>query len=287
MSIQTKSVFSKPTLIGFIAPIIWASYAVVAVTLKQIPKFQVLSLVFLSCYLVLSLLKVKTKKFNEIPKFLLFAGFLGICINPLCYLCAFRYAPPAHADLINYLWPIIILFGSMMLPNEKFCIKGIIAGLVAFSGIAFLMISDGISSVKTSYFVGYGFALSAAITWSTFNLSLKYYQISIKSLLKPFCMLGFIMFSALHFTYESFLMPNSLQLAGIIFGGAGSICVAYLCWDIGIRKGHTSLLTLSSYSIPILSIALLVLFGYVDYSNNLLVATSFVTAAGTMSAVGH
>ncbi|WP_427087133.1 EamA family transporter, partial [Ligilactobacillus animalis] len=42
------------------------------------------------------------------------------------YFLALRFAPPAEAGLLNYLWPLLIVLFSSLLPGERLAIHHIV-----------------------------------------------------------------------------------------------------------------------------------------------------------------
>ena len=63
--------------------------------------------------------------------------------------------------------------------------------------------------------------------------------------------------------------------AGVLGLGLGSIGLAFVVWDIGMKRGDVALLGVASYAAPVLSTLVLVLFGYAPASWLLGVCRSF------------
>lgn len=63
-------------------------------------------------------------------------GVLGLVRLSLLYFTALRNAPAVEAGLIAYLWPLLIVVGSALLPGERlrwYHVVGALAGLAGLS----------------------------------------------------------------------------------------------------------------------------------------------------------
>ena len=67
--------------------------------------------------------------------------------------------------------------------------------------------------------------------------------------------------------------------------GITTHCIAYLCWDYGIKKGNFKLLNILSYSNPIISTLLLIVFGLAHLSAILFVSVLLLFLAGLIGGI--
>src|SRR5580692_10654175 len=54
------------------------------------------------------------------------------------YFLALRFAPPAEAGLLNYLWPLLIVLFSSLLPGERLAAHHIIGAVLGLAGTVLL-----------------------------------------------------------------------------------------------------------------------------------------------------
>ena len=59
------------------------------------------------------------------------------------YFLALRFAPPAEAGLLNYLWPLLIVLFSSLLPGERLAPHHIIGALLGLAGTVVLFAGNG------------------------------------------------------------------------------------------------------------------------------------------------
>jgi drug/metabolite transporter (DMT)-like permease len=86
-------------------------------------------------------------------------GITGLFGYHFFYFFAIKNAPAVEANLLNYLWPLLIVLLSSFLPNERLRWFHIVGSLLGLLG-AFLLVSK-----KCNRFL-YGYS------YSFFNLSL-------------------------------------------------------------------------------------------------------------------
>src|SRR3954466_15349725 len=59
------------------------------------------------------------------------------------YFAALRLAPPAEAGLVNYLWPLLIVLLSALLPNERLRLHHIVGAGLGLIGTVVLFAGQG------------------------------------------------------------------------------------------------------------------------------------------------
>ena len=84
------------------------------------------------------------------------------------YFIALKRAPAVEANLLNYLWPLLIVLFAGFLPGVKvrgLQIVGTLLGLVA----AVILVTQGSRlQIRPEYVTGYLAALCAAVVWAAY-----------------------------------------------------------------------------------------------------------------------
>lgn len=277
------------TFIGSLALIFWAFSPVLATAVKNIPIFEILSIClgfsFIATAAILTL-KKRWSSLRKQPLTLWVCGILGIFFTDLLYFEAFKHAPSAHVDLINYLWPILVIFFASFLPNESIKLKHVIAALFGFAG-TFWIITDGNShlGLQQEYVAGYIYVFIGAIFWSVYSVIAKKYNQSPIEMIGMYCGIGMLLSIIAHMQFEVNVMPTFIQWFVLIFIGLTTQGASYYFWGHGVRQGNIKLLSILSYANPILSIALLIVFGMTEPTSTLFVASILVTLAGIIASV--
>ncbi|HYP11762.1 MAG TPA: EamA family transporter, partial [Xanthobacteraceae bacterium] len=110
------------TLIGLTATLMWSLLSVLTVATGTIPAFQLAAMTFAIGALVGSLTWIgrgEAVKALRQPPVAWLVGVGGLFGYHALYFVALRLAPPAEAGLLNYLWPLLIVLFSALLPGER------------------------------------------------------------------------------------------------------------------------------------------------------------------------
>jgi len=279
---QENAIVKKNTCIGLFAVVVWAFAAILAVKLTNIPPFELIFLQFLAAFSTVlircSVSKEKPTFFNFHYRDLAIAS-IALIANQFCYFTAFRYAPAVQVDLINYLWPTLLILFSSFLPKEKACFSYLIACLFSMYGV-YTLLSDGDSlpDILPEHITGYLLALGAALSWASYSLYSRYRKsANSANTISWACGPAALASLLIHLSSEKFIVPTQSEAILICLSGVFQTGIAYYFWERGIKKGCVKILGLSSYSIPIFSVLLLILFGKARFEPRMIKATIIIS----------
>ncbi len=211
-------------------------------------------------------------------------GTAGLFGYHALYFSALRLAPPAQAGLIAYLWPLLIVLLSGLLPGERLRAGHLMGAVLGFSGAA-LIITGGGGGFRTEYLAGYGLALLCALTWSSYSVLSRRAGQAPTSSVAVFCVATAIASWVLHFAVEETVWPGSaLGWASTIALGLGPVGLAFYTWDIGVKRGDIQLLGTASYAAPLLSTLVLVIAGIAAPTWTLAIAACLITGGAVLAA---
>jgi drug/metabolite transporter (DMT)-like permease len=280
---------SKGTFIGILGLLMWAGTATFVAGLKSLPIFQTLSIAFIISFFVSLGYSFYKKTHKDIFKhhwFIWVVGIFGICGNEMLYIFSFQKAPVEQADLLNYLWPLLTILCTSFLPKEKFSMRYIFAGSIAFYGVYLLLTEgQGLSGFQMENMIGYISAFGAAAIWAAYTLISRAYGRSTGELVPVYCFFGFLFSFLSHCHFETYVYPTPMQWGLITVMGITTHCLAYICWDFGVKHGNFRFLSILSYANPIASISLLVIMGHAESSNYLFAATALVALGGIVGGI--
>ncbi len=274
------------TGIGFVAVLLWALLALFTVGSAPVPVLQLNTISFALAALVGLVWSAMAGQLRAVwPgwRVALF-GTLGLMGYHALYFGALRLAPPAEAGLIAYLWPLLIVLFSGLLPGERLRSGHILGGLVAFCGAALIVgarISGGFDAAALP---GYGLAFLAAITWAGYSvLSRRLGKIPTAGV-TSYCLGTAILSLPAHLAFETTVWPeHALGWAAMIGLGLGPVGLAFFVWDVGVKRGDIQLLGVASYAAPLLSTLVLVLAGAAAASWSLAAAAALITLGAALA----
>ncbi len=255
----------RATLIGGIAVLLWALLALFTTSARGLPPFQLLAMTFAVAFLVSGLVlllrgrSALARLRQPVAVWLLGVG--GLFGYHFFYFVALGNAPPVHASLIAYLWPLLIVVFSALLPGERlrwFHLAGAIMGL---GGAALLVTDGGRVELDPAYLTGYLAALACALTWSSYSvLNRRFGQVP-TDVVGGFCGVVAILGLVCHLLWEQTVIPNAWQWLAVVGLGLGPVGAAFFVWDYGTKHGNIQVLGAFSYATPLLSTLLLIAAG--------------------------
>ncbi|QUJ75561.1 EamA family transporter [Sulfitobacter albidus] len=277
----------RATAIGFIAVLLWALLALFTVGSAPVPPLLLNAMSFGIGGVVGLIWAAVTGSWGQmarVPLRVYVFGTLGLFAYHLLYFSALRLAPPAEAGLIAYLWPLLIVVFSGLLPSERLRAGHVIGAVLGFAGAA-LIIARGGLGLSAQALPGYGLALLAAFTWASYSVLSRLVGDAPTASVTVFCLGTAALSLPLHFAFEETVLPaTTLGWTSVAGLGLGPVGLAFYVWDIGCKRGDIQLLGTSSYAAPLLSTLALIAAGVATPSMTLLWAALLITGGAVIAA---
>lgn len=255
----------RATLVGLVAILLWASLALLTTATGNLPPFQVLAISFgIAAFLGLVRATLRgaagwRELRQPLPAFAL--STLALFGYHALYFIALKRAPAVEANLLNYMWPLLIvvfagLFGGVAVRPGQWL--GTTLGLVA----AVLLVTRGRGlEVDPAHVPGYLAALGAALIWSLYSVLNRRYVDVPTAAITVACAGVALSGAIIHLLSEQTVVPTRGQWLVLILMGVGPVGAAFWLWDHGTKRGDIALLGSLSYLAPLLSTLLLVASG--------------------------
>lgn len=279
---------TKATAIGFIAVGLWSLLALFTVGSAPTPPLLLNAISFSIAGAVGLIWTASTGGFSQlrtVPWQVYVFGTVGLFGYHALYFSALRLAPAAEAGLIAYLWPLLIVLFSGLLPGETLRAGHLTGALLGFAGAAIIIAGTAGTGFERQFLPGYGLALMAALTWAGYSvISRRLGRVPTASV-AIFCIATAVLSWGLHFAFEETVWPQGMLgwLATLALG-LGPVGLAFYVWDIGVKRGDIQLLGISSYAAPLLSTLVLVLAGIANPSWVLAIAATLITGGALIAA---
>ncbi|MGR3712752.1 MAG: aromatic amino acid exporter YddG [Shimia sp.] len=278
---------SRATAIGFVAILLWALLALFTVGSAPTPPLLLNAICFAiggGLGLVWGLVTGNLNALREVPFRVYAFGTIGLFGYHALYFSALRNAPAAEAGLIAYLWPLLIVLMSGLLPGEHLRGGHLVGAVLGLGGAALIILGGG-SGFEAAHVKGYLLAAACALTWSTYSVgSRRFGDIPTASVI-VFCIASAILSAGLHVALEETVWPiGTGGWAATLALGLGPVGLAFYVWDIGVKRGDIQLLGTASYAAPLLSTLALVAAGFAAPSWTLALAAFLITAGAACAA---
>lgn len=277
----------RATLIGIGAVLLWAMLALFTDATGAIPPLQLTAMSFAVAFLIaIGLWTAKGQ--NPLRRLAAPGGawLLGVCGlfgYHAVYFLALKTAPVVDASLIAYLWPLLIVLFSALLPGERLGWHHLTGALLGFAGAAVIVAGRGVSFDNLS--VGYLAAAACALIWSGYSVLNRRFASVPTDVVGGFCAVTAVLAALSHFTFEETVWPLSAsQWLAVIGLGAGPVGGAFFLWDHGTKHGDLRILGASAYLAPLLSTLILVAAGSAELTWAVAAACLMITGGAALAA---
>ena len=267
------------------AILLWATLAALGVSLQHLPPFLLTGLALV----IGSVPAWPLVRQWRVPATTLLLGIYGLFGFHFLLFIALRMAPPVEANLVNYLWPLLmVVLAPLFLREVKLKGAHIAAAVVGFAGAAIAIVGGaGESSASASWSWGYLPAIGSAVIWASYSLATRRVPDFPTAAIGLFGLLSGLLSLLCHVLLEApaSLSPRDWTLVAAM--GLGPLGAAFFLWDRALKLGDPRHIGILSYLTPLLSTALLLAVSGREFSASIVVAAVMIVGAavlGTRSA---
>jgi drug/metabolite transporter (DMT)-like permease len=247
---------SLSLVLGIVTILCWGSLATFGNLLIHLPPFYVLGVTFL-----IGSIPAFFKVREMFPQWkILLWGVLGYFGYHFFLFYAFRYAPAIEANLINYLWPVImVILTPVAFPENKLRFSHIAGATLSVVGSVFLVVGKG-GELRMENIFGYLLALAAAVSWPVYSIGKKKLPQTSVWAIGSFCFISGLLCLLTHFLIEPRVVLQGRDAWKLLFMGLGPFGVAFYSWDVALRLGDSRVMGALAYLTPVLSTLSLIVF---------------------------
>jgi drug/metabolite transporter (DMT)-like permease len=241
------------TLLALAAILIWSTLALLGSQLVHVPSFLLLGITLGLSGLV-SLVRRRAWRASLAT---LAVGVGGIFGYHFLLFRAFALAPAVEANLINYLWPLlIVVLSPLFLPGYRLAPRHILGTLLGLAGVG-LIVSGGKLTLQVQYLPGYLLAAGAALTWAVYSLLTKRLPPFETDTVAAFCAISSVLALGFYFvTGGSLADVRALSARDwllLALVGVGPLGAAFFFWDAALKRGDPRRIGSLAYLTPLLS----------------------------------
>ena len=279
----------KAQLFALGAIALWVSVASLGVLLKHLPPFLLTGLSLLIGGLLAVPQVLRDPRQWRIPLSTLALGIYGLFGYHFMLFMALRLAPAVEANLINYLWPLLmVVLAPVLLKNMSLRTIHLSAALLGFGGAALAILGaanpvDALPSPGSAdRITGYLAALAAAFMWSSYSLLTQRVAAFPTAAIGLFALVSGLLSLLCHWALEA---PTSLSLRdGLLLAlmGLGPLGGAFSLWDKALKLGDARQIGILSYLTPLGSTAMLILVTGRQWSWSIALAALMIMLAALL-----
>lgn len=260
------------------AILLWASLAALVSRLSAMPPFLLTGLALLLGALV----SLPRWRDWRVPwrTFLIGAG--ALFLYHLLLFLALRLAPPVLANLVNYLWPLLLVLLSPLFDRTlTVTVRLLLAGLLGFAGAASAIVSSETTLHGTGAWLGLALALFAALLWASYSQVLRRLPAFSSWAVGGFGAAAGVLALCAHALFEPVTAIAPSDFGWLLLLGFGPMGLAFVLWDRAMKTADPRQVGVLAYLTPVLStLALLQVTG-----GRLTLALALATALVVLAAV--
>lgn len=278
---------AQATAIGFTAVIMWALLALFTAASGNVPPFLLSGLAFSVATTVGLVMRVVSPPREKVavPPVVWLIGIGGLFGYHFFYFTALRNAPAVEASLIAYLWPLLIVLGSALMPGERLGWHHVAGALMGLAGTFLIVTRGGGFVLDPTYAFGYAMAGMCALFWSGYSLLSRRFADVPTSVVTWFCLATAILSFVCHVLLEETVWPlDAGEWLAVVGLGLLPVGAAFYTWDYGVKHGNIQVLGAASYAAPLLSTLVLIVAGAAAATTNIVIACLLITFGAALAA---
>lgn len=253
---------------------LWASLATLGVALSHVPPFLLTG----AALVVGSVPAWPLWRQWRIPLRTLALGVYGLFGFHFLLFIALRHAPAVEANLVNYLWPLlIVVMAPLFLPGMRLRAVHVGAAVAGFAG-AGLAIAGG-RELAGGWSWGYVAALGSAFVWSSYSLGTRRVAHFPTAAIGLFGLVSGVLSLGCHWLLEPRVTLSASDWGLLVLMGLGPLGAAFFLWDKALKTGDARRIGILSYLTPLASTVLLVLVTGRSFSGWILAAGALIIGA--------
>ena len=260
---------------------LWASLAAQAVSLAHVPPFLLTGIALVIGSVPAWPLVWRNPSVWRIPPRTLALGVYGLFAYHFLLFIALRHAPPVEANLVNYLWPLlIVVLAPVLLPGVVLRPAHVLAALLGFGGAALAIAGGRALSGALSW--GYVPALASAFIWASYSLLTKRVAAFPTTAIGLFGLVSGLLSLLCHVLLEPSTALQARDWALLAVLGLGPLGASFYLWDKALKLGDARHIGILSYLTPLASTALLVLVSGRPFTASIALATVLIVSAAVL-----
>jgi len=278
----------KAKLFALGAIALWATLAALGLSLAHVPPFLLTGLALLIGSVValpLSRFDLRTWK---IPLSTLALGVYGLFGFHFLLFMALRHAPAVEANLVNYLWPLLmVVLSPVLLVGVRLRAVHVVASMLGFAGAALAIAggAGGTASASTQPHETWGYlpALGSAFVWASYSLLCQRVRPFPTAAIGLFGLVSGLLSLLCHVALEPAVALSGSDWWLIAAMGLGTLGAAFFLWDQALKLGDARQIGILSYLTPLASTTLLLLVSQRPFHWNVALAALLIMGAALLA----
>jgi drug/metabolite transporter (DMT)-like permease len=264
--------------------VLWATLAALGKQLVHLPPFLLVGIALCICGAFgLVFCFQHWRSWVTMAPARLALGVYGLFGFHFFLFVALQRAPAIEANLINYLWPLlIVVLAPVLLPGTTLSRWHVAGGLLGFAGAALLMLGKA-QGFDSQFALGYGCAAVSALIWASYSLLTRRMGAGPSGAMALYCVVSGVLSLQCHVLFESSTAIAPSDWLWLLILGAGPMGLAFFTWDAALQRGDVRTIGALSYATPLLSTVVLWFAGAGQLGWNAAAALALIVAGAVLA----
>jgi drug/metabolite transporter (DMT)-like permease len=272
---------------GIGALVLWAFLALLSTVAAGLPPLQLTAMSFAVGGAVGIAIVAARGRLSALrqPPLVWAHGVGGLFGYHALYFAALAWAPAIEANLLNYLWPLLIVLLAKPLLGLRLGPRRLLGVALGFAGTAVLL--GGGARFPAQAWLGFLCAIGCAFTWAYYSVTAKRLATVPTEAVAGFCVASALLATLAHLVFEASIWPDARQALAALLLGLGPVGAAFFLWDAGMKRGDPRLLGTLAYAVPVTSTLLLAAAGTGALTPAAITALLLVSGGGWLAATAR
>lgn len=262
---------------------LWVSLATLGVALKHIPPFLLTGIALLIGSLLAWPFVLKDRRAWQVPASTLALGVCGLFGYHFLLFIALRHAPAVEANLVNYLWPLLmVVLAPLLLVGIRLRALHVMAALLGFAGAATAILGASQGATAGGWSWGFVPALGSAFIWAGYSLLTQRVRPFPTAAIGLFGLVSGLLSLLCHWALEPQVALGGRDWLLLAAMGLGPLGASFFLWDKALKLGDARQIGILSYLTPLGSTALLLLVSGRPLSWSIGMAATLILGAAAL-----
>ncbi len=283
---------ARAAALAFGAVLLWALWPTLGTLAQPAPPFLVLGLgaaVGYACAIAGGAASGRLDAFIAVPAPILVLVTVGILGNNALYLSAMPRIGPAEANLVHYLWPVMLAGLGAVSGRARLGLTAALGIGLAFAGVGVVIApglgapGDTAGAAAGPSLAGYALGVSGALVFAVYaflRASARGATDAVGPALGPIALVAL----GLHLAVEAPVALAAPQLVAIALIGIGPLGLSNMLWDRACRTGELPTIAAIAYATPVFAVLMLAAAGLSALRVSLAVGAFMVVAGALLAA---
>lgn len=275
------------TAAGIGALALWAFLALLSTMAAGLPPLQLTAMSFAIAGAVGLTVVAARGRLSALrqPPLVWAHGVGGLFGYHALYFAALARAPAIEANLLNYLWPLLIVLLARPILGLRLGPRRLLGVALGFAGTAVLL--GGGARFPAEAWLGFLCAIGCAFTWALYSVTAKRLVAVPTEAVAGFCVASALLATLAHLLFEPSAWPDARQALAALLLGIGPVGAAFFLWDAGMKRGDPRLLGTLAYAVPVTSTLVLAAAGTGALTPAAVAALLLVAGGGWLAATAR